>query len=55
MGVLLHHCSAESYIDRRPEKLFHTQEATTFSFQPFIYLEIEGTSFHSNPLNSSGD
>lgn len=31
------------------------EEATIFSLKPLIHIKIKGTSFNSNPQNSSGD
>lgn len=37
------------------EGSYSAEEATIFSLKPLICIEIKGTSFNSNPLNSSGD
>ena len=37
------------------EGSYSAEEATIFSLNPLICMEIKGTSFNSNPLNSSGD
>lgn len=37
------------------EGRYSAEEATIFSLKPLICIEIKGTSFYSNPLNSSGD
>lgn len=34
---------------------YSAEEETIFSLKPLICIEIKGTSFNSNPLNSSGD